>query len=220
MTRMITNNLKQVLSSSIGAALLAVVLTGCGKAPAPAEPATPPASNEAPTNPAPANEVSPPDTAAPAPSPAPAPPPPTEPSAVPKPTSTAEPSLDSMHAAIPSAKMSVAVDLRYQIDGEALPGQPVTVRLAAVPRVAGTRLQVVVKQVSGLQVATGPLEVQKTTAAGVYRQTLSITRSNSGPQSLRVLVTMDIPEGSGFGYFTVPLADGNSPQKQQSVKQR
>ena len=159
-----------------------------------------------------------PDAAAPA--PAPAPPPPSEPSPVPQPTAGTEPSLDSMHAAIPSAKMSVPVELRYQIDGDAVANQPVTVRLAALSRVAGARLQVTVKQVPGLQVASGPLLVQKVAAAGVYRQALSITRASSGPQSLRVLVTMDTPDGSGFGFYTVPLFSGNSPQKLQSVKQR
>ena len=46
-----------------------------------------------------------------------------------------------MLAAIPSAKMSVAVDLRYSFDGAVLPNQPVIVHLAAVPRVAGSNLQ-------------------------------------------------------------------------------
>ena len=41
--------------------------------------------------------------------------------------------------------MSVAVDLRYQFDGEALPNQPVTLHLAAVPRVAGANLSVSVQ---------------------------------------------------------------------------
>ena len=42
-----------------------------------------------------------------------------------------------MLAAIPSTKMSVAVDLRYSFDGAVLPNQPVNVHLAAVPRVGG-----------------------------------------------------------------------------------
>jgi hypothetical protein len=110
-----------------------------------------------------------------------------------------------MHAAIPGAKISVPVDLRYSFDGAALPNQPVTLHLAAVPRVAGTHLQVSVKPVEGLQVAAGPLAIQKANAASAYRQQLSITRGATGPANLRVLVTMDMAEGSGFGYFTIPL---------------
>jgi hypothetical protein len=218
MTRMTTNNLPQTVRLSIAAALLAAMLAGCDKPPPPAPEPTPPSPNEAPVNPEPSKEVPVPD--APASAPAPSPPPPTDPSPAPKPTASNEPSLESMHAAIPSAKMSVPVDLRYQIDGEVLPDQPVTVRLAAVPRIAGARLQVTVKQESGLQVASGPLQVQKVAAAGIYRQALSITRASSGPQSLRVLVTMDMADGSGFGFYTVPLSSGNSPQKLESVKQR
>ena len=41
--------------------------------------------------------------------------------------------------------MSVAVDLRYSFDGAALPNQPVTLHLAAVPRVLGSKLSVTVK---------------------------------------------------------------------------
>ena len=197
---MTTNYFPQTVRLSLVTALIAAMLAGCDKPP----------PSEAPAPPAPSKAVPAPDTAAPASEPAPAP----------KPTASNEPSLESMHAAIPSAKMSVPVDLRYQIDGDVLPDQPVMVRLAAVPRVAGASLQVAVKQVDGLQVASGPLQVQKVAAAGVYRQSLSITRASNGPQSLRVLVTMDTPDGSGFGFYTVPLSSGNSPQKLESVKQR
>ena len=117
---MTTNNIRPAIRAS----LLTLLLAACDKAPPPAEPAAPPPppAETAPsqeTVPPPAGETPPPDAAEPAPSPAPTPPPPTEPSAAPKPTA-AEPALDSMHAAIPSAKISVPVDLRYRIDGEAL----------------------------------------------------------------------------------------------------
>ena len=217
---MTTNKLHRILGVAAAATLLTVMLGGCGKEPPATEPATPPPAAPADQTPAaPSSEVPPPDAAEPVPSPAPTPPPPTDPSAAPKPTAENVP-LESMHAAIPSAKISVPVDLRYQFDGDALAGQPVTLHLAAVPRVAGTRLRVSIKRVPGLEVAAGPLEVQKASAAGIYRQQLSITRSATGPAALRVLVTMDQAEGSGFGYFTVPLTSGNPPQKQQSVKQR
>lgn len=221
----------QKLSLVAGAVALALMLSACSKdapAPAPVEPAATPA--EAPPSPAeavpaPSNEVPPPESGEPAPSPAPEPPPPTEPSAVPKPTSV-EPNLDDMQAATRSAKMSVPVDLRYQFDSNPVVDQPFTLHLAAVPRVAGTRLNVSIKAVEGLQVASGPLQIQKATASAAYRQQLSITRQASAPESLRVLVTMDTADGSGFGYFTIPLnganpaTSGKTAQKQHSVKQR
>jgi outer membrane biosynthesis protein TonB len=211
---------------ALGAALLCLLLAGCDKTPAPEAPAaappTTPAESPAPPAeavPAPSGEVPPADAAEPAPSPSPAPPPPTEPSPVPKPTS-AEPALDSMHLATASAKISVPVSLRYQIEGEALSGQPFTLHLAAIPRVAGAQLQVSVKNAPGLEIASGSMQVQKASVATPYRQTLAMTRSASGPENLRVLVTMDLAEGTAFGYFTIPLASGITAHKPESVKQR
>jgi hypothetical protein len=221
------NYLPSTLRLAAGAALLALALAGCNK-PKPGEPTAPdtnqvpaiPAPDASSSEPAPPAEGPPADAAEPAPSPSPDAPPPTEPSPVPKPTADIGPSVGSMKTAIPSAKMSVPVDLKYLFDAEPLPNQAATLHLAAVPRVAGANLHVSVKQVDGLQVASGPLEVQKAGAAGIYRQQLSVTRSAAGPDNLRVLVTMDMPEGTAFGYFSVPLSTGNPPQKQESVKQR
>jgi len=107
-----------------------------------------------------------------------------------------------------------------------LANQPTTLHLAAVPRVPGSNLRVTARPAAGLEVAATPLGIQKATAAGVYRQQLSLTRSGSGPQNLRVLVTMDLAEGTAFGYFSIPLegsiplTGGTTAQKVDSVKQR
>lgn len=215
-----TNKIDVVIRAAAGAMLLAALLGGCAKpAPAPEAPGPAPA---APADAAPPAETLPaPDTSPAAPAqPAPDAPPPTEPSATPKPTAANEPALDSMRAAIPSAKMSVAVDLRYSFDGAVLPDQPVTLHLAAVPRVAGTNLKISVKETGGVQIAAAPLNVLKATASSVYRQQLAVTRTSAAPAQLRVLVTMDMPEGSAFGFYSIPFDGGTSAQKQDSVKQR
>jgi hypothetical protein len=204
------------------ALLLALSLTACDKPPkqdvAPPEPASVPAPTE--STPAPGSEASPTETPAAPAQPEATPPPPAEPSAVPKPTATQEPAVETMLAAQPSAKISIAANLKYQFDAEPLPNQAVTLRLAAIPRVAGSKLRVSVKPAEGLQLAAGPLEVQKVDAGNVYRQNLSVTRAASGPQDLRVLVTMDTGEGTAFGYFSIPLVAGTTAQKLESVKQR
>jgi hypothetical protein len=175
--------------------------TPSGEAPAPA---MPPATEDTPRPP---QESS----AAPA-QPAPEAPPPTEPSPTPKPTSSSgEPALESMQLARTSAKIGVPVDLHYSFDGEVRANQPAQLYLAAVPRVAGTDLRISVQQAAGLDFSKGALTVRKVAQAGVYRKHLAVTRQASGPGEIRVLVTMGIGEGSGHGFYSIPL---------DSVKQR
>jgi hypothetical protein len=127
-----------------------------------------------------------------------------------------------MLAAIPAknSKMGVAVDLRYSFDGEVLANQPVTVHLATVPRLGYSSIKVSVQDVSGYQLASIPLNVQKASASGVYRQQFSMTKVSANPEPLRVLVIAEMGENSAFGYFTIPLPDGTNPQKPESVKLR
>lgn len=214
------------------AALLATLLMACDSAPqgegASKQPDQPAPATGAPTDsvPAPAeapSEMPPPDQAPTAPAqPAPSAPPPTEPSPVPEPVAAAnEPALETMKSARPPAKLGVPVDLRYSFEGEPLANQPAILHLAAVPRVTGTNLAVNIKTVNGIQVAAaGPLAVNKASANGAYRQHFAITRQASAPEELRVLVTMDMPEGTGFGFYSIPLDGGTKSQKLDSVKQR
>jgi hypothetical protein len=230
------------ISAAIAVTLLAAMLAACEAQqpedvppppPSPAEPQgvppgeNPPAGEGAPAPPpagAPQGGKSAPvdpTTAPPAPvQPAPQAPPPTEPSPAPTPTAARQPDVASMSLARPPAKLGVAVDLRYQFDGAVVENQPVTLHLAAIPRVAGTNFNVSVKKVEGLEVSDRSLAVRKVDAAGVYRQELSVIRRASAPASIRVLITMDVPEGAGFGFYTIPLEAGTSPQKSDSVKQR
>jgi hypothetical protein len=214
----------RIVSASCSAAMaLLLTLAGCNRppseVPAPSPPESP-APDSTPV-PGPGADAAPTESPAEPSQPDASPPPPTEPSAVPKPTAT-EPALESMRVARTGAKISVAVDLRYQFETEPQAGQPVVLHLAAVPRVGGGNLRVSVKPAEGLQlaVAEGPLQVQKATPSGVYRQQMSVTRSAAGPASLLVLVTMDMAEGRAFGYFSIPMTPGTSAQKLDSVKQR
>ena len=216
-----TNNLDAAFRMAAGVFLIATLLAGCAK-PAPVPE---PAPTESPPQVAPAIPDAPPPAETPPAEtlpaqPAPDAPSPTEPSAVPKPTAANEPSLESMSLATPSAKMSVAVDVRYSFDTAALPGQPVTLSLAAIPRVNGRNLSMSVKEVAGVQLAAGPLKFQKSDGPVVYRRQFSVTRGADSPAQLRVLVTMDYGSGSGFGFFSVPFGSGTNPQKEDSVKQR
>src|SRR5690606_22827058 len=56
------------------------------------------------------------------------------------------PRLEDMQLASSSSKLGVPVDLRYQFDAPVEAGRPVTLHLAAVPRVAGSNLTVSIKE--------------------------------------------------------------------------
>jgi hypothetical protein len=127
----------------------------------------------------------------------------------------AEPDLASMKLAKPtSSKIGVPVDLRYEVEGDAMSGAPAILHLAAIPRVAGTNLKMSIKEDAGIEAAKQPLAAEKVSAATPYRQQLSIRRLPSGPPEVHVLVTMDFPVGTGFSYFSVPL-QGAAPTKQR-----
>jgi hypothetical protein len=117
------------------------------------------------------------------------------------------PEISSMKLAQPaSSKLGVPVDLHYQFDGDMQAGRPTTLHLAAVPRIAGGNLNVSIKESAGIQATAAALAIQKASAGTAYRQQLSVTRAADGPSELRVLVTMELPEGSAFSWFAVPLA--------------
>jgi hypothetical protein len=122
-------------------------------------------------------------------------------------SSASEPELATMSVAQPPAKLGAPVDLRYTVDGSITAGQPVTLHLAAVPRVAGSNLEVSIKEEAGISTSakTGQARAQKADAAVAYRQQMSVTKQAGGPTALRVLVTMETPEGSSHSWFTVPL---------------
>ena len=182
-----TNKLDVAIRAAAGDRLVSpALLAACANRPAPQ--VAPP---EPPAQPAPAARGIPdasrrrtPRTRAPA--PAPDAPPPTEPSAVPKPRASSEPALESMRAATPSAKMSVAVDLRYQLRRRA---RCRTSRSIAAPgrRAArgGRQSQGEREAGRGLQVAAGAARTcRKPAPAGVYRQQFSVTRSRGRPQRI------------------------------------
>ncbi len=219
-----TNKPVLTIRAAAAATLLAALLAGCAK-PAPAPEAAPPAP-PAPAAPAvpdapPRGDTMPvPDTVPGDPAqPAPDAPPPTEPSPAPKPTAAREPSVDSMRPATPGAKMSVAADLRYHFDSDVATGQPAMLHLAAIPRAAGMNLRISVQKADGVQIAPGSVRLQKSSATDVYRQQVSVTKLAAAPAEMWVLVTMETAEGSGFGYFSIPLA-GTTAQKEESAKQR
>lgn len=196
------------------AALSALLLAGCSRdtKPLPPEPAptiapapAPAPESDTPDNPAP--DATPNPDAMPA-DPAPpgeTSPPPTDPSATAKPTAAQVPDLESMRLAKSSGKLGVAADVRYSFDATSAPGQPVTLNVAVVPRVAGQTLVFSLQPADGVQVAAGPVTRLKVNQADTLRQQYAITRTAGTARTLRVLVTHQWDGGSAFGFYSIPL---------------
>jgi len=140
--------------------------------------------------------------------------------ATPVPAAAQEPPLASMALATVSSKLGVPADLRYSFDGDATTGQAVTLHLAAVPRVAGSNLAVSIKQVRGIRTSVQEYRADKVIATTAYRRQLTISRDADGPAELRVVVTMDMPIGSAFSYFSVPLAPVKPAAKDAPIEMR
>jgi hypothetical protein len=214
-------NHKQMIQNVAGSILLAAVLAGCAKQAPPPEPV--PAAE-----PATAPATAPDDVTIPASTPDPADAPPNEPSTTPPPVEPPaalnDPALESMQLARPSAKIGVAADVRYRLEGPLAQGQSATLHLAVVPRIAGAPVNVSIKEVPGLSFAAGAANIQKVDSRDVIRRQYAVTRSAASATQIRVLVTMQVGEDTGFGFFTIPLEsplDGQLPAKKlDSVKQR
>jgi hypothetical protein len=208
---MANREVQMTIRMMASATLLAVLLAACAKPVPPAE-STPAIE---PVAPAPSESVTPaPDPAA-APSNEPSTTPPAAPSAA-----SSGPALESMQLARPSAKISVAADVRYQLDGSLAQGQSATLHLAVVPRIANAPIQFSIKENPDLTISPGAANLQKVNSRDVYRQQFAVTRTAASATQIRVLVTMEAAEGTGFGFFTIPLEGGTSTQKLDSVKQR
>ena len=203
------------LRLSAGAALLAALLAGCSRPSSPTPPVPAPTVAPAPVDSAPAAMPAP-AAAASAESPQSGKGPPVISAASPQPRAT-EPAIASMTLASASSKMGVPVDLHYSFDGAVTIGQPVTLHLAAVPRVAGTNLKVSIKDEPGIQKNAVELGVQKASASTAYRQQLAVTRLAGGPSELHVLVTMDGEIGTVFSWFKVPFIALPAAGKQNPV---
>ena len=126
-----------------------------------------------------------------------------------------EPALSSMMVAESPQKLGAPVELRYQFDSDVRAGQPVTLHLAAVPRIPGSNLVVSIKKESGISTTAGDLTALKASASTAYRQELSVTKLAGGPPDLHVLVMMETPAGSSHSWFTVPLDASAAAAKQQ-----
>jgi hypothetical protein len=188
------------LSQLAAATLLAALLAGCSSETKPLPPEPAPTLEPAPDA-TPPPEAMPPDSAPPADTA----PPPTDPSATAKPTAAQVPDLDSMRLAKSSGKLGVAADVRYSFDTAASAGQPVTLNIAVVPRVAGQTLEFSLQPVDGVSVAAGPVIRLKVDQADTLRQRYSITRTAGTSPTLRVLVTHQWDGGSAFGFYSIPF---------------
>jgi hypothetical protein len=119
---------------------------------------------------------------------------------------SSQPPLEQMKVARPSGKVSVPVDVRYQLRAAPTRDQPVGLDLAFVARVPGQNLQVEFPRDASVTIDSGgaAFAQQKAEAKGVVRRNLIVTpRSEAG--EVRVLVSLDVEGARYFGVFSIPI---------------
>ena len=114
--------------------------------------------------------------------------------------------LEQMKLAERSSKVSVPVDVRYNLRGAPLRNQSVGLELAFVARVPGQNLKVEFPHAQSATIASGAASFaqQKADPEGVVRRSLVVT-PRTDQSEVRVLVSMDVAGTRSFGVFTIPL---------------
>lgn len=121
---------------------------------------------------------------------------------------SSEPDFAQMTPAKPMGKVSVPVDVRYEIatpSGGASKSTVATVQIAFVPRVAGSALRVEFPGAPGNKANAEPLQVEKAASAAVYRRKLVVGSKAAEAGVVRALVSMDVDGGRYFGIFAIPV---------------
>jgi hypothetical protein len=126
-----------------------------------------------------------------------------------RPGSAAEPAIDDMAVAQAVGKISVPVDVRYQLTSTPVRDQPTTLQLALVPRVQGENLRVEFPQSESVIIESGraAFTEQKAGAGGPIRRSIIVTLRKGDVGQVRVLVSMDVQKARFFGIFSIPVGD-------------
>lgn len=145
----------------------------------------------------------------------PLPPPPTKPEPEPgsvegmKSAATDAPPLGEMQVARAVGKLGPPVDVRYLVSGVVAKDQPVTLRLAFVPRLDGRNLRVEFPDTAGVVIETGSKAVsaQKASKSDVLRHTLLVTPTAADSGAVRAVVSIDVGASTYAGVISIPVGD-------------
>jgi hypothetical protein len=123
------------------------------------------------------------------------------------PASKDEPPLASMKVATAVGKTGAPVEVRYEPTGTTLRGQPTTLKLAFVPQITGSSLEVEfpASEAVSFDSSVSRLSVPKAERDGVYRRSLTVTPRLADSAELRVIVWVEAEGGRYFSIFTVPV---------------
>jgi hypothetical protein len=123
------------------------------------------------------------------------------------PPKQAELPLTAMKVAVALGKTGAPVEVRYEPTGNTLRGQPTTLKLAFVPQIAGSDLQVEfpASEAVSIDSVVSRMSVSKAERDGVYRRSIIVTPRLADNADLRVMVWVDAEGGRYFSIFTVPV---------------
>ena len=133
----------------------------------------------------------------------------------------ADPTQDTMAAAVADSKTTAPVDLMYDIPVKPEVGQPFTVELAIKPRLPSDALDVEVGDSPGIAIegerATRFLDVE---AATPYRFTFRARGDAAGLYYIAVITKLSTQVQSEGRAFSVPVVIGTPPAAQKSEPQK
>jgi hypothetical protein len=122
----------------------------------------------------------------------------------------AGPDIQGMKVARQLGKVTVPIDVRYQVSGAVSKNQSVAVSLAFIPKVAGSDMRVEFPRSETVSVSeTTEVMVKKADAASVHRHNLIVTPVKGNAGEVRAIVSMNVDEGRYAGIFVIPV--GGAP---------
>jgi hypothetical protein len=118
-----------------------------------------------------------------------------------------QPAVGTMRVAKAVGKMGAPVEVRYEPTGTTVRGQPITLKLAFVPQIAGSELSVEFPATEAVSIdsAVSRMSVPKAEREAVYRRTLIVTPRLGDTADLRVMVWLEAEGGRYFSIFTIPV---------------
>jgi hypothetical protein len=134
----------------------------------------------------------------------------------PAPASAASVADEHMANAVVVGKTAAAVDLKYDLAGKPVAGQPFEIELAFLPRMAADTLEIETSGMAGITVVTGGTDRFENVVAGEqYVSKLLVQVAEQGLYYIGVTAKLSSRIQTDARTFSVPVVVGTVPEQQK-----